>query len=160
MSQSLWALRRAPSPWMSRALGAGFVALVLGGWSLLTLGEAEMRVITPAILPSPFEVFGAFGRLVSERDLLPSIAASLLRVLQGFGLAVLVGVPLGFVAGSWQALHRFLSPLILFGSNVPVAALVGLTMMWFGLGESQKVMFIFIASVPFVFSIGAAALIS
>lgn len=158
--ESIWALRRAPSPWMGRALGAALLLCIVGVWFLLTLGEAENRYITPAILPSPGEVFGALGRLISERGLFPSIAASLLRVLQGFGLAVLVGVPVGFVAGSWQVVHRFFAPLVLFGSNVPVAALVGLTMMWFGLGETQKVMFIFIASVPFVFSIAAAALIS
>lgn len=134
--------------------------LVLLGWSLLTLGEAEERIMSPAILPSPWEVFASLDVLVRERGLFPSIAASLLRVVQGFGLAVLVGVPVGFAAGSWQVLHRFLSPLVLFGSNVPVAALVGLTMMWFGLGESQKVMFIFIASVPFVFTVAASAIMA
>ena len=44
------------------------------------------------------------------------------------------------------------APLALFGRNMPVAALIPLTILWFGIDETQKVMFIFIACVPFVFS--------
>jgi len=156
-----WALRRVPPAMIGRGLGFAFILIFVLVWALLTLGDIpEERLITPAILPSPWEVFGSLPVLFLERGLMPSIAASLLRVLQGFGLAVLVGVPLGFVAGSWRPIERFLAPIVLFGRNVPIAALVGLTMMWFGLGETQKVMFIFIAAVPFIFSISAAALIS
>jgi ABC-type nitrate/sulfonate/bicarbonate transport system permease component len=72
---------------------------------------------------------------------------------------VRVGVPLGMAAGSWRALGAFLAPVVLVGRNVPVAALIPLTILWFGIDESQKVMFIFIATVPFVFSDAAAAVI-
>ena len=44
------------------------------------------------------------------------------------------------------------APLALFGRNLPVAALIPLTILWFGIDETQKVMFIFIACVPFVYS--------
>jgi len=160
MNRLFGALRQPPTPMASRLYGVFFVVLVLGVWFLATLGAAEERFVSPAVMPSPAEVFGSLPSLINERGLFDSIAASLLRVLQGFGLAIVIGVPLGFAAASWQALHRFLTPAVIFGSNVPVAALVGLTMMWFGLGEAQKVMFIFIASVPFVFSCAAAALIA
>jgi NitT/TauT family transport system permease protein len=81
-----------------------------------------------------------------------SIDATLRRVIIGFGLAVLIGVPLGILAGSWRVLDAAAAPLALFGRNVPVAALIPLTILWFGIDETQKVMFIFIACVPFVFS--------
>ena len=81
-----------------------------------------------------------------------SIAATLKRVLIGFGLAILVGVPLGIVAGSWRVVEASAAPLALFGRNLPVAALIPLTILWFGIDETQKVMFIFIACVPFVYS--------
>jgi ABC-type nitrate/sulfonate/bicarbonate transport system permease component len=42
-------------------------------------------------------------------------------------------------------------PLSVFARNVPVAALIPLTLLWFGVDEAQKMMFIFIATVPFVF---------
>ena len=48
------------------------------------------------------------------------------------------------------------SPLILFGRNIPLAALIPLTLVWFGIGEFQKIMFLFIACVPFITADSAA----
>ena len=93
----------------------------------------------------------SFPSLLNERALLQSIAATLKRVLIGFGLAALVGVPLGIVAGSWRVVEAAGAPLALFGRNLPVAALIPLTILWFGIDETQKMMFIFIACVPFVY---------
>ena len=104
------------------------------------------------ILPSPREVLRSFPSLLNERALVQSIAATLKRVLIGFGLAVLVGVPLGIVAGSWRVVEASAAPVALFGRNLPVAALIPLTILWFGIDETQKVMFIFIACIPFVYS--------
>src|SRR6202040_1895660 len=74
------------------------------------------------------------------------------------GLAVVIGVPLVVVAGSWRALEAAGGPRALFGGNLPVAALIPLTILWFGIDETQKVMFIFIATVPFVYSDAASAI--
>jgi NitT/TauT family transport system permease protein len=150
---SLWSLRVAPPKWIGRAVGLGTVVLVVAVWWLLTRGDVpEMRVISPVILPSPAEVVGSVGTLLAERALLQSIAATLKRVLLGFGLAVVIGVPLGVLAGSWRVLDAAAAPLAIFGRNIPIAALIPLTILWFGIDEAQKVMFIFIACVPFVFS--------
>jgi ABC-type nitrate/sulfonate/bicarbonate transport system permease component len=104
------------------------------------------------ILPSPTETAASFPSLLNERALVESIAATLKRVFIGFGLAILAGVPLGIVAGSWRIFEASGHPLALMGRNLPVAALIPLTILWFGIDESQKVMFIFIACVPFVYS--------
>jgi NitT/TauT family transport system permease protein len=89
-----------------------------------------------------------------------SIAATLRRVLIGFGLAIMVGVPLGIIAGSWRVFDAAAAPVALFGRNVPVAALIPLTILWFGIDETQKVMFIFIACIPFVFSDAVRSIVS
>lgn len=136
-----------------RLLGAGAVAFVVLLWWLATAGGAsEHRLISPVILPSPREVIASFPSLLNERALLQSIAATLKRVLIGFGLAIVVGVPLGIVAGSWRVVEASGAPLALFGRNLPVAALIPLTILWFGIDETQKVMFIFVACVPFVYA--------
>jgi len=158
---SLLALRLAPPPLTRRLVGAGAVALVVLFWWLATLGAAaENRLISPVILPSPAEVIRSFPSLLNERALLQSIAATLKRVLIGFGLAVIVGVPLGILAGSWRIFEAAGAPLALFGRNLPVAALIPLTILWFGIDETQKVMFIFIACVPFVYADAVAAVTS
>jgi NitT/TauT family transport system permease protein len=139
------------------AASVGVVALV---WWLVTLGaSAESRLISPVILPSPAEVLRSFPTLLNERALIQSIAATLKRVLIGFGLAALVGVPLGILAGSWRVLEAAGHPVALFGRNLPVAALIPLTILWFGIDETQKVMFIFIACVPFVYSDAVGAIV-
>src|SRR5881397_2727612 len=158
---ALFALRIAPPRMTSRLVGAGALGVVVLLWWLATTGiGAENRLISPVILPSPAEVIRSFPSLLYERALVESIAATLKRVLIGFGLAALVGVPLGVLAGSWRVVEAAGAPLALFGRNLPVAALIPLTILWFGIDETQKIMFIFIACVPFVYSDAVAAVVS
>lgn len=144
-------LRAEPPAVLGKLLGLACILLVLLIWYLFTRGEGVDRPISPAKLPSPGDVFGSYGAL-EERGLFDSITATMIRVVKGFGLAAIVGVVLGVTASSFRAVAAFLNPLVLFGRSLPLAALLPLTIAWFGMGEKQKEMFIFIASVPFVFS--------
>jgi ABC-type nitrate/sulfonate/bicarbonate transport system permease component len=160
-SPGLFDLRSSPAPALRYLIGAGAVGMVFALWFLFTYGKIpEQRWISPVILPSPLEVGRSFGPLWNERGLLDSIIATLRRVLAGFGLAIAVGVPLGIVAGSWRVLEAAVMPVALFARNIPVAALIPLTILWFGIEETQKVMFIFIACVPFVYSDSVHAITS
>lgn len=152
---------RAPLPGgLSHGVALAATALLVVAWWALTAGEtAEARIISPIVLPSPMEVVRAFPVLVEQRDLLLSVRATLSRVLQGFGLAIAVGVPLGILAGMWGAFRAAAAPIALFLRNIPIAVLIPLTMFWFGIDETQKVLFIFLASVPFVFADSVAAII-
>jgi ABC-type nitrate/sulfonate/bicarbonate transport system permease component len=157
-SKSLLTLRLAPPPMTRRLVGVAAMGVLVLLWWLATTGlGSEDRLISPVILPSPAEVVKSFPSLLNDRALVQSIAATLRRVLVGFGLAALVGVPLGIVAGAWRVVEAAGAPLALFGRNLPVAALIPLTILWFGIDEAQKVMFIFIACVPFVYSDAVAA---
>src|SRR6478672_11736966 len=157
----LFTLRLAPPRMTRQLVGAGAVAAVVLLWWLATSGiGSEDRLISPIILPSPGEVVRSFPSLWRDRGLVDSIAATLRRVLVGFGLAALVGVPLGIAAGSWRVIEAAGAPLALFGRNLPVAALIPLTILWFGIDETQKVMFIFIACVPFVYSDAVSAVVN
>jgi ABC-type nitrate/sulfonate/bicarbonate transport system permease component len=157
----LLALRLSPPRMTRRLVGAGAVGVVVLLWWLATTGlGSEDRWISPVILPSPLEVIRSFPVLVKDRALLQSIAATLKRVLVGFGLAAAIGVPLGILAGSWRVIESAAAPIALFGRNLPVAALIPLTILWFGIDETQKVMFIFIACVPFVYADAVAAVTS
>ena len=157
----LFTLRLAAPRRVRRLVGAGAVGVVLLVWWFATSGiGSEDRLVSPIILPSPAEVVRSFPSLWKDRGLVESIAATLKRVLVGFGLAAAVGVPLGIVAGSWRVVESAGAPLALFGRNLPVAALIPLTILWFGIDETQKVMFIFIACVPFVYSDAVTAITS
>lgn len=153
LSRRLWRLRADPPQWLAFVLGLAGIATVVLIWAIVTAGgEPHERMVGPLMLAAPGEVVGATGAMFSERDLIQSIAATLVRLFQGFGLAVLLGVPFGIVASAFRPFGAVFAPLVIFGRNVPVAALIPLTVMWFGIGESQKAFFIFIAAVPFVVS--------
>jgi ABC-type nitrate/sulfonate/bicarbonate transport system permease component len=145
-------LRQQPPAWLSIVLGVSCLLLIWLVWYLFTAGDTpDQRAISPSKLPSPYEVFSAFSALVA-RNLGGSIIATLMRVLIGFFWATLVGVGFGVFAASFRAFNAFVNPIVLFGRSLPLAALIPLTILWFGIEEGQKEMFIFLASVPFVFS--------
>ena len=139
--------------------GITCVACVLAAWFIATAGEAEARFISPAMLPSPAETLRELPRVFGERKLVANTVRTLARVCLGFGLTAVVGVPLGVLAACFPAVRAFLAPLTVFGRNIPVAALIPLTFFLFGIGEFQKVMFLFIASVAFVVSDTTAAVL-
>jgi NitT/TauT family transport system permease protein len=145
-------LREEPPVALRFALAMACIALILVVWFLFTAGDTpDQRAISPSKLPSPGEVFGSFDDLIA-RHLGDSIVATLMRVIYGFALATVVGVGAGVFAASFRGLNSFLSPVVLFGRSLPLAALIPLTMLWFGIEERQKWMFIFLAACPFVFS--------
>lgn len=139
--------------------GVTCVACVAAAWFVATAGEAETRFISPAMLPSPSETIAKVPAVFGERRLVANTLVTLGRVCLGFGLSALVGVPLGVLAACFPAVRAFVAPLTIFGRNIPVAALIPLTFFFFGIGEFQKVMFLFIASVAFVVSDTTAAVL-
>jgi ABC-type nitrate/sulfonate/bicarbonate transport system permease component len=147
---AMFTLRREVPRWQALAVGALCIACCFGIWRVLTVGEPEERILSPGVVPSISETFGSFHSLWFDRALTRNLWASLRRVALGFGLAAAVGVPIGVLCGCFPWLNAFLAPLTIFGRNIPVAALIPLTFSLFGIGEFQKIMFIFIACVAFV----------
>jgi NitT/TauT family transport system permease protein len=130
----------------------GFIPLVflLLFWWLLTRGIPEERVLGPTILPSPAEVAQSLGDLLSTNDqdehsLFGHIGLSLRRVALGFLLGLAVALPLGILMGSFGSARSIMAPVVTASGYIPIATLVPLTMSWFGLDESQKVVFLALA---------------
>jgi ABC-type nitrate/sulfonate/bicarbonate transport system permease component len=154
-----WFTLRKPAPvWESFLLGVTCILLVLAAWWFLTRGKVEDRIIGPLTLPSPSETFEKAPELFgSEFRIVANTLVTLRRVALGFLLAVVIGVPLGVLAGCFPRLNAFLSPLVMFGRNIPLAAVLPLLIFVFS-GEERKVMFIFIACVAFVIADTAQAI--
>ena len=144
-------IRDEPSILGRMAIGGAFLGLLGAAWFVLTWGDVpELRLVSPVKIPSPVEVFSRLGMLIFKVGLGHHLLVSLTRVLEGFGLAIAIGLPLGILAGTFRRVGAFIAPLVVFGRNVPMAAMIPLTILWFGTDELQKVMFIFIATVSFV----------
>src|SRR5438105_45219 len=95
---SIFALRRPIPLWMQAVLGIACVTVCLVGWWWVTRGaEDEQRMVAHYALPSPRETFEALPDLWFNEDhpLTRSTLTTLGRLALGFGLAALIGVPLG-----------------------------------------------------------------
>jgi NitT/TauT family transport system permease protein len=130
----------------------GLVPLVLliFFWWLATRGIPEERLLGPTILPSPVEVAQSFGELVSASDkdnrgLLQHMGLSLRRVGLGFLLGLAIALPVGILMGSFGSARSTFTPVVTASGYIPIAALVPLTMSWFGVDETQKVAFLAMA---------------
>jgi ABC-type nitrate/sulfonate/bicarbonate transport system permease component len=147
-----FALRAELPTWQWLLMGALGLGACFALWWFVTWGDPpEERIISPSRgLSSPAETFREFHSLWFDRALTRNLLVTLRRLGLGFGLAALVGVPLGVLCGCFPRVQAFFQPLVLFGRNIPVAALIPLTISLFAIGELQKVMFIFIACVAFV----------
>ena len=156
---AFFALRRPVPHWLGILLGLLCILTALAIWWLLTRGAAEERILKYHSLPSPAETFheDQLRYLWFDNALTRNLIASLRRVAIGFALAAAVGIPLGVLCGCFPWFNSFMAPINIFGRNIPIAALIFLTFSLFGIGELQKVMFIFIAAVAFVMMDSASA---
>lgn len=117
-------------------------ALVIVVWQVLHMAE----VVSPALLPSPRQVFDAGVRLASRGVLLDHMIASTTRVLLGVIIGVTLAIPVGFALGWFPAVRGFLDPLINFFRALPPIALVPLVVVYVGIGEEGRLFVLIYAS--------------
>lgn len=139
----------APLPaahfWRLTATGAfGFLAL----WSLAALSGITSR----AFLPTPWDVVQRFGELLVQpfagHVLQQHLLSSLQRFGMGFGLAVLVGIPLGLLMAWFRWVDRIVSPAFEAVRFVAPIAWVPFAALWFGTGIGGPVLIIFMGAFP------------
>ncbi len=109
-------------------------------WGVGSLGYDEY------FLPSPVETITGVRKLILNGTLWIDIAASISRVLRGWLLAVVLGVPLWLLVGNFKLVRFIIEPILSFFRFVPAIALTTLFLMWFGVGDESKIALIFYAS--------------
>lgn len=117
--------------------------LLLGlAWCTLSYGG----LVGDVFLPTPGEVWRAFGAMQAEGILIPYTLASTYRVVVGWALAVAAAIPLGVMIGTSKPAEALCEPVIDFARYLPVVALVPLTILYFGIGDVQKFAIIFLGT--------------
>ena len=120
----------------SRALGRHRARLVR---------DPLQRFVNPALVPTPHAVARRFLELSFQR-LPEDVWISTQRVLLGVVFGILLAVPVGFVLGWYREIRRFIDPLLNFFRALPPIALIPLVIVYFGIGETAKVVILFYAS--------------
>jgi NitT/TauT family transport system permease protein len=100
----------------------------------------------PAFLPSPAKTLDGAIELISKGELQSHVVASFTRILIGFTIGTLIGIPLGLAMGSSQFVRAFMDPYVEFFRFIPPIAFVTLAVIWFGLGETSKIVLIVFTS--------------
>ncbi len=136
----LFELRKKMTSRQALPLQLGGLGLIFGVWVLLTAGTTPL--VNYGILPSPFKVVSAYGDLYNDNQLIKKMFRSIGLNLSGYVEALLLAVPIGFLIGLIPlfrgGFERFSNAL----RFIPLTAVTGLFIMWFGIGTSMKVHFL------------------
>ena len=122
------------------ALGIAFFVVFVAAWSVATLGGFVSRTF----LADPLTMLAEGWELFAKHGFAYDVGMTVWRVLGGFVLAALFGVPLGIAMGAFKPVEAFFEPFVSFARYLPASAFIPLLILWAGIGEAQKLLVIFI----------------
>ena len=114
------------------------------GFALWALGS---HLLSSPLLPSPLDVLIAGMGMVLDGTFFADVAISLSRIALGFLFGCAVGIPLGLAMGLFRFVQALFDPVVQFLRFVPPVAWLIPAIMWFGIGETSKVLIIFYMTV-------------
>lgn len=121
------------------------IAIMLGAWWLAT----HMGWVSRLFLPKPMQIWSAFVQAVNGdldgATLWGHFLASMGRVFGAFVLAVALGIPIGILMGTSRIARGLFDPPIEFYRPLPPLAYLPLMIIWFGIGETSKIILLFLA---------------
>ncbi len=129
---------RARSLWR----GAGTIVVVLAIYEAV----ARSGHFAPALMPPLGIVARTLLDSLLDGSMFEHAAATLYRVLCGFGLAVFVGLPLGVLMGRFRPVENFVLPLASALMPIPSLAWIPVFILWFGLGNTVTILIVFYAA--------------
>ena len=116
----------------------------------LSVAPSKGLQMEPIWLPPPENVVSRLGEVYSEgfrnTSLAGHLGLSLFRVIVGFALGALVGIPLGYAMGLSDWFRGWFDPIVEFMRPVPPLALIPLVIIWAGIGEVGKIILLFLAA--------------
>jgi NitT/TauT family transport system permease protein len=114
---------------------------------------ARSGYFAPALLPTIALIARALYASLADGSMLEHAAFTLYRVMFGFGLSMVVGIPLGILMARFRPVENFFLPLVSALMPIPSFALVPLFMLWFGIGNITTVLIVFYAATfPMLFN--------
>lgn len=127
-------------------LSIGTLAILLTVWWVV----AALQLISPLFLPPPQQVLAKLLTIAGPQGFMDAtlwqhLAASLTRILLALLAAVLIGIPVGIAMGLSPTVRGILDPIIELYRPVPPLAYLPLMVIWFGIGETSKILLIYLA---------------
>jgi len=120
--------------------------VVLAGLLVVWWLATSVGGVDPMFVPAPGAVLDAAVRLYTEEGLAGDLGVSIYRVAIGFGIAAVIGTPLGVLMGTFRATRSLFEPVLAFVRYMPATAFIPLLILWMGVGDGQKFAVIFIGT--------------
>ena len=117
--------------------------------SIKIANATSFKKVYPTI-PLPTEVVKSYGRLVSKDDLMGNSMKSIWLTLQGYFWAVFLCIPIGFAVGLIPLFRGLFSKPIEAMRFLPITALIGVFIIWFGIYDEMKVAFLAFGIIVFL----------
>lgn len=138
------------------ALGTGSIVAFVLLWEV----ASRLEVVNPLFASRPTAIWDAFVEMyVRTGDIWPHVTLSIYEAGVGFGLAALVGIPIGVLLGTSRMLREMTEPFLMGLYSTPTVAFFPLLIMWFGIGSAPKITLIFLGGVfPFIVNTQAGVL--
>lgn len=128
-------------------VGLATIIVVFGAWQVAT---AELGLISPGRFPTPLGVWEALKQAIDpgypDSTLLVHAGHSLKLVAMGFLTSVALGVPVGMLMGWSRKAEALINPVFMLLRPIPPLAWIPLAILWLGLGDTAKVLVIFLAA--------------
>ena len=115
----------------------GFYLLLLIAWYL-----AARKISIPLLLPTPLATAKAFASSLTNAKIMSNVGITLLRVIKGWLLALLVGIPIGIGMGLSKKFNYVFGGLMNSLRQIPMMAWVPLTIIWLGIGDGPTLFMI------------------
>ena len=116
---------------------------------LVAIWAAASRLAASPLFPGPLDVARSLAAAAAAGTLVRAVVTSALRLVVGYAIAVVTGVPLGLMLARSDATKRALGPLLLGLSSVPSICSLPLAIVWFGLSEAAiQVVIVLGAALP------------
>ncbi|MCC7230693.1 MAG: ABC transporter permease [Fimbriimonadaceae bacterium] len=149
-------IRSQLSPRADLLIGIGGIASLILIWCVATYGGH----VKPLFLPTPTSIWESLGEFNKQGWLLRAIEGSVLRVAKSLALVILVGVPVGILMGSFTPIDAFLRKIVNGSKSVPTTGIVGLIVLWFGIEERAKIVFLFLGAIFYMIILVRSAILS
>lgn len=112
----------------------------LGALLLAWQGLIWVNNYPPFILPPPARVWDRFWLVLADGTLARHAYVTLGETLSGLAIGLTVAAALGYWLAQSRSLERLLAPYIIASQSVPVVAIAPLLVIWFGSGQTSKVL--------------------
>jgi NitT/TauT family transport system permease protein len=133
------------SPERIRSIRRGALTLLLAAAIYEALARSGW--FAPALMPTLEKIAATLVTVLADGSMLAHAATTLYRVLFGFSLAIVAGLPLGILMGRSRAVENFVLPLASALMPIPSLAWVPVFILWFGLGDTVAVLVVCYAAV-------------